>query len=196
MNKKILIYVFLGFAVLIGGIFVFSQYFHKQFTTNSTLGIDKQLSQDTLLGSIATSTDGKLMIYTNTKYKFSLSYPTDWILGSNSFGNGQMQLFKDTYYINNDTSSVFNYRYKYKIEMGVFKNSNQTTFDDGGDKLSTTTVVINGIRIERLDFSHYSGGKIGQEYIRTYILPLQSDLAYSLGISMYNFGTSTSDYTE
>jgi hypothetical protein len=145
--------------------------------------------------SSSACTNGKEMVYTNKKYSYSFNYPNNWTLGNNVFGSGQIQLFKDTYYINNDNSSSYNFRYTYKIETALVKNSDQTNFDEGGDKISSTTVSINGTEVKRLDFSHYSNGEVGEKYIRSYIIPLQSDMSYSLAVTMYNFGTSTSDFT-
>jgi cell division protein FtsB len=148
----------------------------------------EQAEQDALLGSIATSTDGKEMIYTNKKYKYSFSYPINWKLGSNWFGNGGIQLFKDVYYTDDD------YTYSYKIEAGVGPSS---PTDPNNENNSVTTLVINGIKVKRYEDNSFNPkyNRSGGTYIRSYLIPLQSDPAYSLGISMYNFSTTTSDFT-
>lgn len=149
--------------------------------------------QDALLGSIATSTDGKEMIYINNKYKFTFRYPIDWILGGNWFGNGGIQLLKDTYYTDNDNTNIFNYSYNYKIEIGIGQpaQTNPNNKDDGA-----TTLTINGVKVRRYDDkTEGKYNKVGGVYIRHYIIPLQSDTTYSLGITMYNFSTTTSDFT-
>jgi hypothetical protein len=182
MNKKRLIYILVPVAILIVGVFVFSQYVHKK-PTNSTVGIDEQLRQDALLGSIATSTDGKEMIYTNLKYKFSFRYPSDWVNENANFSGGYVQLFSS------DRSN--------KIETGVGL-TNQPDSENGDDgvvyKYSTTTIIINGNKIIRADIIGKADGGMDVT-MRTYRIIFYSDPSISLHINMYHFGTSTSDFS-
>jgi hypothetical protein len=190
ITRKQVIYTIL--AIVIFFIIMASSLWNKKtpLPVNTALTAEEQLKQqeellrqDALLGSIATSTDGKEMVYTNKKYKLTFQYRSDWLKSdSGSFGSGQIQLFNNNY----------------KIETAIIP-TNQVDNNLEAIRFATTTILINNNKVLRTDILAHADGGINVANnpwynIRSYKMPLYSDPTQSLVITMFNLGTSTSNF--
>jgi hypothetical protein len=186
-------YIVLGTLIVVGIIVFFSYHsFNTPKVVTSSEPIPNELSaeqqlaqyqqvvrQDALLGSIATSTDGKEMIYTNLKYKFSFRYPSNLVNTNSHFGTGEIQLFGNGG----------------KIEIGISKGTLEQEAESAShySEITEKFIYINKLKVLQKNITYDPNYGKGITFAKAYSIALPSDQTQIFTIIMQrdtnnNFG--------